>query len=139
MVMKKLLVCVDGSKYSDEAVKHTVEIAKKFDSEITLMFAWAPPATGGRTMVVHHDIPDVEMERLEGAITILRDNGLTYRIVKAIGNPAKEIIEESKKGYDLVIMGSRGLGAIEGFLLGSVTSRVSHHIDVPLMIVHSKG
>ncbi len=138
MAMERLLVCVDGSKNSEEAVRRAVEIARMFGSAITLMYVWTAPATGGRGMVVHHDIPEQEMERLEGSAKVLRDGGIGYRTVKAIGNPAKEIIEEAKRGYDMAIMGSRGLGAVEGFLLGSVTSRVAHHIAIPLLIVPPK-
>lgn len=138
MVMEKLLVCVDGSSYSEEAVRHAVEIAKKFGSSITLMFVYHPPASSGKGIVIR-EIPEYEREKIVGAEEILKDTGLTYTVVETMGNPAMQIIDESKKGYDLVIMGSRGLGSVEGFLLGSVTSRVTHHVRVPILIIPPKG
>lgn len=138
MVMEKLLVCVDGSSYSEEAVRYGVEISRKFGSSITLMFVYHPPASSGKGIVIR-EIPEYELEKLVGAEGILKDAGLTYTTIKTMGNPAMQIIDESKKGYDMVIMGSRGLGSVEGFLLGSVTSRVTHHVRVPLLIIPPKG
>jgi nucleotide-binding universal stress UspA family protein len=134
MTMGRLLVCVDGSKNSEEAVISAVEMARKFNSTITLMFVWPPPAASGKGIVIR-EIPDYELEKLNGAKDILKNSGVDYSVVTKIGNPAMHIIDEAKKGYGMAIMGSRGLGAIEGFLLGSVTSRVSHHIHIPLLIV----
>ncbi|OPY30595.1 MAG: Universal stress protein family protein [Methanomassiliicoccales archaeon PtaU1.Bin030] len=138
MVMERLLVCVDGSKYSEEAVRYAVEIWRKYNSSITLIFVWHPPAASGQGIVIR-DIPDYEIAKLTEAEKILKDAGITYTVIKKIGNPAMHIIDESKKGYDLVVMGSRGLGSVEGFLLGSVTSRVTHHVRVPILIVPPKG
>jgi nucleotide-binding universal stress UspA family protein len=136
--MERLLVCVDGSKYSEEAVRYAVEMAKKFDSMISLIFVWTPPASAGQEMGIPYDIPASDMERLRGAKDILNAAGLKYNIVKAIGNPAEEILDESRKGYDQAILGSRGLGSVERFLLGSVTGRVSHHITIPMTIIPPK-
>jgi nucleotide-binding universal stress UspA family protein len=136
--MERLLVCVDGSKYSEEAVRYAVEIWRKYNSSITLIFVWHPPAASGQGIVIR-DIPDYEIAKLTEAEKILKDAGITYTVIKKIGNPAMHIIDESKKGYDLVVMGSRGLGSVEGFLLGSVTSRVTHHVRVPILIVPPKG
>ena len=57
MVMERLLVCVDGSKYSEEAVRYAVEIWRKYNSSITLIFVWHPPAASGQGIVIR-DIPD---------------------------------------------------------------------------------
>ncbi|NLT38510.1 MAG: universal stress protein [Methanomassiliicoccus sp.] len=135
MPMKRLLVCVDGSKYSEEAVRYAVDIAKKLDATITLIFVWTPPASAGQRMNIPYDIPDSEMERLKGAREILDAAGMRCNVVEAIGNPAEEILDEARKGYDQVILGSRGLGSVERFLLGSVTGRVSHHITIPMTII----
>jgi len=47
-----------------------------------------------------------------------------------------EICREAKEGrFDLVIMGSRGLGEIKGYLMGSVSNRVVRHASCPVLIV----
>lgn len=138
MPMERLLVCIDGSKYSEDAVRYAVDIAKQYDSTISLIYVWIPPSSAGQDMVIPNEIPDYEMESLKGAEKILNEAGLKYQLIKAIGNPAEEILDESKKGYDLAILGSRGLGSVERFLIGSITSRVSHHIKIPMMIIPPK-
>ena len=138
MVMERLLVGVDGSNNSEEAVRYAEDIWRKYGSSITLIFVWHPPAASGQGIVIR-EIPEYELEKLVKAEKILKDAGITYSVIKKIGNPAMHIIDESKKGYDLLVMGSRGLGSVEGFLLGSVTSRVTHHVHIPVLIVPPKG
>lgn len=130
----KILVCVDGSKGSEQAARKAAEIAKAFGSTISLMTVWEPPNVAGRGPVPKI-VPDLALERVEGAKRILDKEGIEYQMVTVIGHPAKSIIDESENGYDLVVMGSRGLGGVESFLLGSVTSRVAHHLKTGLMIV----
>jgi nucleotide-binding universal stress UspA family protein len=52
------------------------------------------------------------------------------------GQPAEKIVEASEEGdFDLIVMGSKGLGDIKGMLLGSVSNRVANNAKVPVMIV----
>ena len=52
------------------------------------------------------------------------------------GRPADKIIETAKKGnIDMIVMGSRGLGGIIGFILGSVSDRVADRATCPVLIV----
>ncbi|MCL6560065.1 MAG: universal stress protein, partial [Firmicutes bacterium] len=54
----------------------------------------------------------------------------------AVGQPADEIIKKVKDSQcDLVVMGSRGLGEIKGYLMGSVSNRVTRHAACPVLIV----
>jgi nucleotide-binding universal stress UspA family protein len=137
MPKEGLLVCVDGSKHSEQAVEYAVDIAKRSGSTITLMFVWTPPASAEQEMGVPESVPAHELERLMGARKILEGAEVSHRLVTVIGNPVDEILDEAPN-YEMVIMGSRGLGGMERFILGSVTSKVSHRIRVPLMIVPPK-
>jgi nucleotide-binding universal stress UspA family protein len=52
------------------------------------------------------------------------------------GPAAEAILRVAKlEGCDLIIMGSRGLGMVQGLLLGSVSYRVLHHATIPVLIV----
>lgn len=52
------------------------------------------------------------------------------------GRPSDRIIEAAKEGnFDLIVMGSRGLGGIKRFFLGSVSDRVADEAECPVLIV----
>ena len=53
-----------------------------------------------------------------------------------LGSPAETIVETAEdEGYDLIVMGSRGLGRFEGFLMGSVSQYVLQHVHCPVLVV----
>jgi nucleotide-binding universal stress UspA family protein len=60
-----------------------------------------------------------------------RQNGIkNVETVQLAGDPAETIIEYAKDhGFDMIVIGSRGLGKVKGFLLGSVSSKVCHAAD----------
>lgn len=52
------------------------------------------------------------------------------------GRPSERIVEVAKEGkFDVIVMGSRGLGGIKGFFLGSVSDRVADEAACPVLIV----
>ena len=56
--------------------------------------------------------------------------------IKVLRAPAEKIVEASKEGnFDLIVMGSRGLGGVAEFLLGSVADRVADLAQCPVVIV----
>ncbi|HXZ24162.1 MAG TPA: universal stress protein [Methanomassiliicoccales archaeon] len=131
--IKKILAAVDGSKCSNEAAKFAAEIAMKYGSDLTILHVYVPPETTRELPA--HPKPEQATQRLEESERMVRETGIAPKTLLEVGNPAIAILNESKNGYDLIVMGSRGLGAVEGFLLGSVTSRVAHHTTIPLLIV----
>ena len=57
------------------------------------------------------------------------------RIIKK-GHPSKVILDLSKSiGVDLIVVGSRGIGGVKEFLLGSVSHTIARHASVPVLIV----
>jgi len=73
---------------------------------------------------------------LKKAMEDFGNSGLTIDTRIIWGNPSMEICREAKEGrFDLVMMGSRGLGEIKGYLMGSVSNRVVRHASCPVLIV----
>ena len=67
---------------------------------------------------------------------IMRNAGVNYRTAIKMGNPAAELLEEAERGkFDLMILGKQGVGRVERFLIGSVSSRVASHSKIPVLIV----
>ena len=62
--------------------------------------------------------------------------GLNVSTGITVGHPAEEICKKVEAGgFDLLVMGSRGLGQIKGYLMGSVSNRVCRHANCPVLIV----
>jgi nucleotide-binding universal stress UspA family protein len=135
---KKILMCIDGSKCANDAADYAGEIALMFDAEVVLLYVYKPPETT-RDLPAHGH--RVEAERtLDTAKLMMNERGIRHQeMVELDSNPANLILKESSKGYDLIVMGSRGVGAMEGYLFGSVISKVVHHSKVPTLIIPCVG
>lgn len=143
-MFKNILVPVDGSEYSLNAAKAAVAIGEKFRGKVTLLhiIAKSLEANSNAKDKQEISIEKIETLRTEGykvlekAVQSLGKDTVEIEAVLSWGNPADIILEEAEdKGYDLIVMGSRGLGAIRGILLGSVSEKVSKSIKSPVMIV----
>jgi len=74
-------------------------------------------------------------QRLKMADSILTETGVNFDTDIEFGHAAEKILMVSERGYDLVVVGNRGLSAVRGFLMGSVSSQVSQHSKVPVVVV----
>jgi nucleotide-binding universal stress UspA family protein len=133
-VIKKILVGVDGSKCSNEAVRYAAELSKKFDATVALMHVYKPPESTRELPA--HEKPEEARVKLDDSKKIMDQLGVGCKTIFSTGNPASGLLKEAAKGYDLIVIGSRGMGFVEGFLLGSTTTRVAHHAKIPVLIVH---
>lgn len=75
-------------------------------------------------------------ESLEEILNSYRLEGINVELKIVKGTPAEEILKEANEGdYDLVIMRTHGMKASRIFLLGSITNKVVHHINKPILVV----
>ncbi len=65
---------------------------------------------------------------------IIENDGIEITSEIVYGNPAEVIIKTSRDSFDLIVMGSRGLGGLNGVLLGSVSNQVSHYASCPVLL-----
>ncbi len=77
----------------------------------------------------------IDTERLEMLKEKLVKKGAVVEIKIPYGNPTQEILNESKKNYCLVVMGSQGRGFINELFLGSVSHNISRSADVSVLLV----
>jgi nucleotide-binding universal stress UspA family protein len=142
--MKHILIPVDGSDYAIKAIDAGKEIAKAFDSSVTILnvipLDLSRVTGGGNFMYVPillDEIPDFSEQILK--VAKKQFHGMTNPIetVSIQGNIADTIVDYAHEhDVDLVVMGSHGLGAFKNRLMtGSVTSRVLHHIDKPVLVI----
>jgi nucleotide-binding universal stress UspA family protein len=134
---KRILVGVDGSDNSLRAVQKAAEIASIFHAEISLLNVIQPGESGYYTGMPTTDVA----ERVKGEDKLYRakiaceEAGLTPELKVMLGNPAEVILDLSEKGYDLVVVGTRGIGALARFIMGSVSIRVVQFSKTPVMVV----
>ncbi|MBI2183518.1 MAG: universal stress protein [Thaumarchaeota archaeon] len=137
----KILVGLDGSPYSDKALIYALEIAKRFSSKITVMYIVVRPLhLYGDEGVVLAEPSDKRLEEegekiLKKAKEQASNEGVEIDSLMTSGDPSEELLKASRQDYDLVVLGSRGLSRVKAFLLGSVSSRVSHYAKCPVLIV----
>lgn len=136
---KKILIPVDGSQQADQAVRQGVALAQKFGSEV-VVFHVVPPIPA----IVDFDYTDdLKQKLVEQRRDMLADyqrrhrtEGVDLKTDVATGAAAELICEKAEKeGFDLVVIGSRGLSPGRRILLGSVSDRVSRNSPCPVLIV----
>ena len=137
---KRIIAPVDGSSYADKAAKKALFLAKQTGSEVMVMYVIDTPR-------LTSTIPPDEISRVW--FDILRTQGqkvlreiqhtantmhvkITTKLVEGI--PQEEILKEAKKD-DLVVMGCKGMTAIDRLLMGSVCENVVRHADAQVMVV----
>jgi len=138
--MKKILVVVDGSEYSDVAVKKTGELAEKFGSNVTLFNVITPLSVFHEGVEVVEGLQKDEAEQiLKKSKEVLSDMGVDSKTLFRKGDPASEIVDFAREDdVDLIVVGSRGLSGIKMFLLGGVSKRVTEHAHCSVLVVRKK-
>ncbi|MEF2146588.1 MAG: universal stress protein [Desulfovibrionaceae bacterium] len=139
MQIKTILLPLDGSPSSDRALDYAVGFCELVGARAVLLHSHrALPATLGKPNF------DEAMERMQqDSADVLRPYqdtldlagvGYTTRIVS--GATAEVIFDVAKsEGCDLIIMGSKGKGNLEGMLVGSVTHKVLHIAPCPVLVI----
>ena len=135
---KKILVPLDGSKYSEKALQRAYEVVNAFNSKLILLY------------VVEKSLPINLLDRkvyleilrkfgnktLEKANNVLSEKGITAKTFLKEGNIVNEIKKVAKKeNCDLIIVGNKGLGAVTRFLLGSVSNKLAQSSSCSLLII----
>jgi len=140
--MKKILIPVDGSEYSRRALEKGREVAVAFNSEVVILNVVPFHITTARR--IHTDAHDTADEYRLASEALLKKSKRQFgshagkvRTVSVEGDAAAAIADYAEtNGFDLIIMGSHGLGAvINRFLTGSVTTKVLHSTKITVMVV----
>ncbi|HCX04042.1 MAG: universal stress protein [Tissierellales bacterium] len=140
--MKKILIPIEKNSEEKSTIDEAVKIAEKFDSTITLFNVDNSKEllrdidSGGfiDEDKLYEKFKDTTF--LDEVKMMYRNKGITTETKVSEGDPASAILDEAEKGdYDLVIMKTHTMKERKRFMLGSVTNKVVHHINVPIMII----
>jgi nucleotide-binding universal stress UspA family protein len=133
-MIKQILLAYDGSEPARRALETAAELAKALDARVDVISV--VPVRPGRFPVDPWDDTTVHAAELREAQRLLSEHGLRSELVESMGDPAKTIEHYAHEhGYDAIVIGSRGLDALERVLQGSVSEHVATHADVPVMVV----
>jgi nucleotide-binding universal stress UspA family protein len=142
-VFLNILVAVDGSPHADQALIQAIDLAESENARLTLMTAVRElPATtyltaGGVTgTLIEEGRAEAEGILRRARERVPPDLPVTTLLTEQPIRVA--LIRQIERGHhDLVVMGSRGRGALCAALLGSVSHYLLHHSPVPVLIVHA--
>ena len=151
--MMKIVLAIDGSDFSKEAVNELVKMPLPDDSEISIINVYEHPAMSTPELISTTDTLDVyyrefiaNAEKLgekivSDAVLIISEKNSSITITRSVvsGLPKKEILEKAESfDADLIVVGSQGQGAFSRLLLGSVSQYLATHAKCSVMIVKDK-
>ena len=140
-----ILVAIDGSADAHRALTHAIDLAESEHACLTIFSAVAtPPAAAyispgsGAAATLARGAEDACEALLREAVARVPDH-VSVRTVLSRKPVKLAILAQIESGrHDLVVMGSRGRGALRSALLGSVSHHALHHSRVPVLIVHAE-
>jgi nucleotide-binding universal stress UspA family protein len=142
MLVSSVLVPVDGSENSTRALETVVkQIQEGRQIDVHLLNVQPPIVSGNVKLFVSQQIIDIyyheEGEKaLRSARELLDNAGIAYSAHIEVGHVAETIAKFVKdKRCDQIVMGTRGLGAVAGLLLGSIATKVLHLVQIPVTLV----
>ena len=142
----KILVAVDGSEHASTGLRLAIALQKKFDSELLILCVYRHHSLleASMSMVRPEDPESLEdsmrayaSQVVEDAKALASDSGASKvrGFIKG-GPPARTIVAFAKdKQVKLIVLGSRGVGDIDGYLLGSVSHKVTSLAECPVLVV----
>ena len=142
--MLKILLAMDGSDHSTRVIDTVVKLAAEWKApSLHVLNVQDEPVVYGEVAI--YVSPEKAREyALEAGQKVLArvterlgQLGLPFTSEVAIGDTAPTIVRlAAERGCDLIVMGTRGMGAIASMVLGSVACKVVHLTNIPVLLVH---
>ena len=136
--LKKILVPLDGSNNSFRSLDKAISLAKQTESFITGIFVIPnlPSELDAFKAIINKSIHKEHKNFIKKAKEKCSKNGIDFIDVIEFGKEGPGIVSYAKKNnFDLIVMGSRGLGSIGEFFLGSTSNYVLRTSKISVMIV----
>jgi nucleotide-binding universal stress UspA family protein len=146
-MFKQILLPLDGSEMSEQALRYAVQIAENFQAQLTILRVMVPLAKsyrGGSASIsviesAENEIRNIILEYLKDLEAKIEMRNIPVQTVLREGNPSQQILQFiDKNKIDLVVMSTRGETGVTRWLLGSVTDHVVRGADVPVVVVPAK-
>lgn len=141
--MKKILIATDGSPAALQAVELGLDLAEEHTAQVTFVHV-APAAdvlpVAGFPMAgpvsVPHEVDEADRTALDEALVLAETRGVPALTRLLVGNAARQIVAYADEiDADVIVVGSRGLGAVGRTVLGSVSAKVLRDAKRPVLVV----
>lgn len=139
-----ILVGIDRSEHARVALAQAADIARTQSASLTVLVAYSTLMPWGPVAPLPQSAVDEFVAGVRAEAQAVADEarsaipeGMHAEILVVDAAPAEAILDQSVTGkHDLIVVGSRGRGDAESFLLGSVSHAVLNHSRIPVLIVH---
>ena len=139
-MFKNILLAVDGSEYSHKAIEYAKSLTERYGANLWLVHVFSHTSD----LLGYQDFEKLYAKRKSAGQAIIDEAqkllGSTTFIVHGElleGSEAEAILTVAENHQaDLIVMGTRGFGAVKGLLVGSVSRKVIHLATCPVMVVH---
>jgi nucleotide-binding universal stress UspA family protein len=140
-----ILVATDGTPGAKAAVTDGLRLAGKLDAKILFVSAEHAPMTPFGVppyYIVDPDAHAFAVQAVEEALAAAKETGVEAagEVLPRTTDPAHAILQVARTAdVDLIVVGSRGMGAIAGAILGSVSRSIVRHADRPVLVAKEYG
>ena len=134
--IKKILVPIDGSKNSMRGLDEAIYLARQCHATITGLYVIPiyPRNFSDAIMPYQMHLTKSAKKFMESAKTICAQKGIVFKSKIIFGSPTIEI-NEMAKGFDIIVIGSRGQSGLKEIFLGSVANSVVHKSKIPVLVI----
>jgi len=138
----KILVAVDGSKSSLHAVKYAAKLSANMRSSDVITLITVHDDQGLRLAKryvgkaeVEDYLREISEKELKLSLSVLIKAGIKHNTIIQTGHVAETIAKVANKGFDMVVMGTKGRGGILDLMIGSVAQRVLTTCKKPIFFI----
>ena len=138
--VNRLLVPTDGSDHSLRALAHAIKRVASNPRLLQIFVLNVQPPLPQSLFVTPSMLTEHYKEKSKGdlarALRMLHRKAVKAEILVQVGEPGETIAKVARQKHcSEIVLGSRGLGEFQGFILGSVTTKVIHASHVPVTVV----
>jgi nucleotide-binding universal stress UspA family protein len=139
-MFNNILLAVDGSEYSHRAIEYAKSLTELYGANLWLVHVFSNTSD----LLGYEDFEKLYAKRKSAGQAVLDSakkilGSTTFKVHEELleGSEAEAILSTAENNQvDLIVMGTRGFGAVKGLLVGSVSRKVIHLSTCPVMVVH---
>ena len=135
--IKKILVPMDGSKNSMRGLDEAIYLARQCHATITGLYVIPIYPRSFTDSIIPYQIHLTKSAKkfMESGKTTCAQKGILFKSKIVFGSPTIEIDEMARKGFDIIVIGSRGQSGLKEIFLGSVAKAIVHKSKIPVLVI----